>query len=73
MITDNEPIEKETNERSTFEILIPGQPKLITAEGLGAAFLLDTIALSFLSGDFWKIKYKVPGRNVTTISFFLNS
>jgi hypothetical protein len=53
MITDNEPIEKETNERSTFEISIPGKPKLIDAEGLGAAFLLDTIALSFLSGDFW--------------------
>lgn len=53
MITDNEPIEKETNERSTFEISIPGNSKLIEAEGLGAAFLLDTIALSFLSGDFW--------------------
>ncbi|UCH96014.1 MAG: hypothetical protein JSV88_03965 [Candidatus Aminicenantes bacterium] len=53
MITDNEPIEKETNKRSTFEISIPGKLQLMEAEGLGAAFLLDTIALSFLSGDFW--------------------
>lgn len=54
MITDNEPIEKETNERSTFEIFIQhGEGELKKAEGLGAAFLLDTIALSFLSIDFW--------------------
>lgn len=52
LITDNEPIEKEENERSSFEISIPGEePK--EAEGLGAAYLLDSIALSFLSIAFW--------------------
>jgi hypothetical protein len=52
LITDDEPIEKDINDRSTFEISIQ-QGELKTAEGLGAAFLLDTIALSFLSLPFW--------------------
>ncbi len=51
LITDDEPIEKEENERSIFEIIQDGE--LREAEGLGAAFLLDTIALSFLSIDVW--------------------
>lgn len=52
LITDNEPIEKEENERSSFEISIrEGEPK--EAVGLGAAYLLDSIALSFLSIAFW--------------------
>jgi len=52
LITGNEPIEKEENERSAFEISLDGK-KFKKAEGLGAAYLLDTIALSFLSIRFW--------------------
>lgn len=75
MITDYEPIEKETNDRSAFEIFIrEGKGELKKAEGLGAAFLLDTIALSFLSIAFWdthkikKLKHyfiKEDGSDVT--------
>ncbi|MDQ1354649.1 MAG: hypothetical protein QG657_4958 [Acidobacteriota bacterium] len=52
LITDNEPIEKEEYDRSSFEIVLTGG-ETKTAEGLGAAFLLDTIAMSFLSDSFW--------------------
>lgn len=52
LITENEPIEKEENERSSFEISLDGK-EYKKAEGLGAAYLLDTIALSFLSIRFW--------------------
>ncbi|MCK4763227.1 MAG: hypothetical protein KAW12_13605 [Candidatus Aminicenantes bacterium] len=52
LITGDEPIEKEENERSIFEIPLPGE-KTKQAEGLGAAYLLDTAALSFLSADSW--------------------
>lgn len=47
LITDDEPIEKEENERSSFEISISG--KIQEADGLGAAYLLDTLTISFLS------------------------
>jgi hypothetical protein len=52
LITENEPIEKEENERSSFEISLDGK-KYKKAEGLGAAYLLDTISISFLSILFW--------------------
>lgn len=52
LITDYEPIEKDEYDRSSFEIVLPGG-ETKTAEGLGAAFLLDTIAISFLSNLFW--------------------
>ncbi len=51
-ITDYEPIEKEEYDRSSFEIALTGG-ETKTAEGLGKAFLLDTIAMSFLSDLFW--------------------
>ncbi|MCX6579871.1 MAG: hypothetical protein NT166_06765 [Candidatus Aminicenantes bacterium] len=51
-ITDYEPIEKEEFDRSSFEIALSGG-ETKAAEGLGTAFLLDTIAMSFLSGSFW--------------------
>ncbi|MCI0471644.1 MAG: hypothetical protein L0Y73_08310, partial [Candidatus Aminicenantes bacterium] len=53
LITDNEPVEKEEYERSSFEISLPWEKELKEAHGLGAAFLLDTIALGFLSENFW--------------------
>jgi hypothetical protein len=42
----------EINERSIFEIAFKNG-ELKEAEGLGAAFLLNTVALSFLSADAW--------------------
>ncbi|MCI0470744.1 MAG: hypothetical protein L0Y73_03700 [Candidatus Aminicenantes bacterium] len=52
LITDNEPIKKEERERADFQISITGgRPR--TAEGLGAAYLLDTVAVSFLSHPLW--------------------
>lgn len=52
LITDDEPIEKEKNELASFLISVDGRnPR--SAEGLGAAFLLETVAVSFLSHPSW--------------------
>jgi hypothetical protein len=61
LITDSEPIEKETYERSSFEIT-DKKGETRSAAGLGAAFLLDTIAMSFLSSPFWDT-HEVKGLN----------
>lgn len=50
-ITDDEPSEQETNERSEFKTKLGNQYQI--AEGLGAAYLLDTLCLSFLSQPVW--------------------
>lgn len=51
LITDDYPIEKERNELSEFKIEI--NHKTEPANGLGAAFLLETLCVSFLSHDLW--------------------
>ena len=53
LITDNYPIEKERNELSEFKIAINHQTQL--ADGLGAAYLLETLCVSFLSDDLWDV------------------
>ncbi|KHD11823.1 hypothetical protein PN36_14600 [Candidatus Thiomargarita nelsonii] len=51
LITDDYPFEKERNERSEFKIEINHQTQF--ADGLGAAYLLETLCVSFLSHDLW--------------------
>jgi hypothetical protein len=51
LITDDYPIEKERNELSEFKIEI--NHKTEPANGLGAAYLLETLCVSFLSHDLW--------------------
>lgn len=51
LITDDYPIEKERNELSEFKIVLNHQKQF--ANGLGAAYLLDTLCVSFLSQEFW--------------------
>jgi len=51
LITDDYPIEKERNQRSEFKIAINHQMQF--ADGLGAAYLLETLCVSFLSHELW--------------------
>lgn len=51
LMTDEEPIAKEFSSRSEFRITLENDTKL--AEGLGAAYLLETLSLSFLSHPIW--------------------
>jgi hypothetical protein len=51
LITDDYPIEKERNELSEFKIEINQQTQF--ADGLGAAYLLETLCVSFLSHELW--------------------
>jgi len=52
LLTDEEPIAKEFSSRSEFRIMLKNDAKLL-AEGLGAAYLLETLGLSFLSHQIW--------------------
>ncbi|MDM8561120.1 hypothetical protein [Candidatus Parabeggiatoa sp. HSG14] len=52
LISDEEAIAKEQNILSEFKIKIDDEIKI--AEGLGAAYLLDILCVSFLSHDLWK-------------------
>lgn len=51
LITDDYPIEKERNDLSEFKIAINHQMQF--ADGLGAAYLLETLCVSFLSHELW--------------------
>lgn len=51
LITDDYPFEKERNEQSEFKIEINHETQF--ADGLGAAYLLETLCVSFLSHDLW--------------------
>jgi hypothetical protein len=51
LLTDEEPIAKEFSSRSEFRITLENDTKL--AEGLGAAYLLGTLGLSFSSHLTW--------------------
>ncbi|RKZ39133.1 MAG: hypothetical protein DRQ49_12410 [Gammaproteobacteria bacterium] len=51
LITKDYPIEKERNELSEFKIEINHKTQF--ADGLGAAYLLETLCVSFLSHDLW--------------------
>lgn len=52
LITEEEPIAKEFNSCSEFKITLENNIKI--AEGLGAAYLLETLCLSFLSHKIWE-------------------
>ncbi len=51
LLTDEEPLAKEFGSRSEFRIALENDTKL--AEGLGAAYLLETLCLSFSSHPIW--------------------
>ncbi len=51
LINDEEPIAKERNTLSEFKIRVDDEIKM--ADGLGAAYLLGTLCVSFLSHDLW--------------------
>jgi hypothetical protein len=51
LISDDEPIAKEQNTLSEFKIKVDNEIKM--AEGLGAAYFLDTLCVSFLSHKLW--------------------
>jgi hypothetical protein len=51
LMTDGNPIAKEWYSRSEFRIRLKSDTKL--AEGLGIAYLLNTLCLSFLSDPIW--------------------
>ncbi|MEN8219041.1 MAG: hypothetical protein ABFS56_22260 [Pseudomonadota bacterium] len=51
LINDDYPIAKERNTLSEFKIKLGDEVKL--AEGFGAAYLLETLCVSFLSDDLW--------------------
>jgi hypothetical protein len=51
LINDDEPIAKERNTLSEFKIMVGDDVKL--ANGLGVAYLLETLCISFLSHDLW--------------------
>jgi hypothetical protein len=51
LMTDEEPIAKEFNSRSEFRITLGNDTKLVA--GLGAAYLLETLGLSFSSHPIW--------------------
>jgi hypothetical protein len=51
LITDDYPIEKERNELSEFKIEINHKTQF--SDGLGAAYLLETLCVSFLSHNLW--------------------
>ncbi len=51
LINDEEPIAKEQNILSEFKIRVDDEIKM--ADGLGAAYLLGTLCISFLSHNLW--------------------
>ncbi|OQY50767.1 MAG: hypothetical protein B6247_20995 [Candidatus Parabeggiatoa sp. nov. 2] len=51
LINDDDPIAKERNSLSEFKIKVGDEVKL--ADGLGVAYLLETLCVSFLSQDLW--------------------
>ena len=52
LITDNEPIAKEQYSLSEFKIKVDN--KIRCAEGLGIAYLLETLCISFASHNLWQ-------------------
>lgn len=66
LIGDDDPIAKEENDRSIFEIEING--KKTEASGLGSAYLLGTISISFLSGHLLWDSHEIKG----LIHYYLN-
>ena len=51
LINDEEPIAKEQNSLSEFKIKVDDEIKI--AKGLGVAYLLETLCVSFLSNELW--------------------